>query len=336
MSNVARSFPQHLIDAYRKLWAREHFLGPLGASSRQQAYDYIQKELLSWLKNRGQKGQEIPVERRKHLSQREFFNSYYRTGTPVIFQGQAKHWECVKTWSPMWLAHHYGDDKVALIDAAPKNVAEIDYGLQYTTLADLIAEMDERPLEKYSRFNRLLYEHPELYAHFDVRWLKSFRTPLSSGQTFQVFIGGKNSRTHLHAAAEPNLFTQVYGQKHWVFYPPEYAVALRPPVKRNPYFHSIFDPDAPDYEAYPAMEYLDYYTCLLQPGDVLFNPASWWHHINNPTGSIGVGFRWFPPYNVWRMDWTQTLLTLFATNPPMWKILPNRDNFAHIFGAMKK
>lgn len=323
------------VERYRHLWAQEHFLGPIGQTQRQTAHDQLQQDILKTLQPL-KKGREIPVERRKDLSDEEFLKVYYRRGIPVIFQGKARHWRCVQDWSPTWLAETYGEDPVALIDAAPQNVEAIDYGVQYTTLAALVSEMDQDPLTKYSRFNRLLYDHPELYAHFDVGWLKGLRKPLSSGQTFQVFIGGKNSRTHLHAAAEPNLFTQVYGQKHWVLYPPEYDALLRPPVKRNPYFHSTFNPDAPDLTAYPAMAYVDYYTCLLEPGDVLFNPASWWHHINNPTGSIGVGFRWFPAGHVWKMDWTQTLLTLCATEPPLWRVMPNRDNFAKIFGYMKK
>lgn len=323
------------VSTYRKLWTQTHFLGPVGEAERVQHHEQLQAELLKLFEPQG-KAREIPVERRKNLSDREFLEVYYRRGVPVIFQGKATHWQCVQQWTPEWLAKHYGEDKVALIDAAPKDLEAIDYALQYTTLAELVAEMDDKPLEKYSRFNRLLYEHPELYAHFDVQWLKGLRRPLSSGQTFQVFIGGKHSHTHLHAAAEPNLFTQVYGQKHWVLYPPEYDALLRPPVKRNPYFHSAFNPDAPDPEAYPVMAYADYYTCLLEPGDVLFNPASWWHHINNPTGSIGVGFRWFPLGHVWKMDWTQTLLTLCATEPPLWHVFPNRDNFAKIFSAMKK
>lgn len=303
---------------YRQLWTQSHFLGPLGQKQREQKHMQLQSQLLAMFTPQGP-GREIPVERRKGLSEQEFLEVYYRRGVPVIFQGKAKHWRCVKEWSPKWLATRYGNDPVALIDAAPKDIDAIDYGLQYTTLADLVAEMDEKPLEKYSRFNRLLYEHPELYEHFDLQWLKGLRRPLSSGQTFQVFIGGKDSHTHLHAAAEPNLFTQVYGQKHWVLYPPEYDALLRPPVKRNPYFHSSFTPDQSDYSIYPAMAYADYYTCLLTPG-----------------GSIGVGFRWFPLGHVWKMDWTQALLTLCATEPPLWRVLPNRDNFAKIFSHMKK
>lgn len=324
-----------LVASYRKYWTQAHFLGPVGRAQREAKLQALQDQLLQAFKPLGP-GREIPIERRKNLSDREFLEVYYRQGIPVIFQGKAKHWQAVQDWSPEWLAQHYGEDPVALIDAAPQDIEAIDYGLKYTTLAELVKEMDNHPLEKYSRFNRLLYDHPELHSHFDIAWFKKLRSPLSSGQTFQVFIGGKNSHTHLHAAAEPNLFTQIYGQKHWVFYPPEYDALLRPPVYRNPYFHSAYNPDKPDYAAYPVMAHADYYTCLLEPGDVLFNPSSWWHHINNPTGSIGMGFRWFPLPHVWKMDWTQTLLTLCATEPPLWHVLPHRDNFAKIFSHMKK
>ena len=47
------------------------------------------------------------------------------------------------------------------------------------------------------------------------------RNKISSGKTFQVFIGGKGSKTTLHCATENNLFTQVFGEKHWYLYPPK-------------------------------------------------------------------------------------------------------------------
>mgnify|MGYP001283379441 CR=1 FL=1 len=82
------------------------------------------------------------------------------------------------------------------------------------------------------------------------------RSNFSSGKTFQVFIGGKGTRTSLHSASENNLFTQVYGRKHWYLYPPDYDIVFTPPITRSPYFHSQFDPDNPDYESFPNTKFI--------------------------------------------------------------------------------
>lgn len=275
------------------------------------------------------------VEKRKDLSLSEFKRIYLAQGIPVIFQGAAKHWPCVKKWSLEWLAQNYSQDEIHLIDAAPENIYEVHYEIEQKSLGQVLTDLKKDPIKNYSRFNRILYQHPELQADLDLPWLLQHRNAFASGKTFQVFIGGAGSKTHLHAAAEHNLFTQVYGKKAWVLYPPSYDGVLRPPVNRTPYFHSPFDPDAPDWNHFPEMQFLPRWECVLEPGDILFNPPSWWHHVNNPTDSIGVGFRWFST-QAFKLDWCQALLTLLAVNPPIWTATLNRDNFPRIFSSMQR
>jgi hypothetical protein len=322
---------------YDIIWFMEHVLGEntvdLLLPGRKND---LKKRILEYVTKRGNKAQSFEVERRKNLSIAEFKNTYLRLGIPVVMEGAADEWECVKKWDPEFLANKYGDDKVSLIDASPDDYNNVNYNLEMTTLKDVILSMDEGPIKKYSRFNSILHDHPELKKDFDKNWLKSMRNLISSGETFQVFIGGKGTKTHIHCASEHNLFTQVYGRKHWIIYPPIYDCVLTPQVTRTPYFHTAFDPDNPDYENYPAMEFLDRYECLLEPGDVLFNPPSYWHHVKNLSGSIGVAFRWFAPYDSFRLDFMQALLTILSVNPPFLVAAKYRTNFPKIFSYMSR
>ncbi|MBT9548277.1 MAG: cupin-like domain-containing protein [Candidatus Sericytochromatia bacterium] len=313
---------------YGRLWLLEHALGQKIQTWSAQQRKQLDTRILNQLKRTP--GRVLPIERRKNLSLAEYKRVYLGKGIPVVLQGAAKDWPAVGKWSPAFLSEHYGQDQIMLIDASPANLQNISRKPELTTLADVIASMDGDALKKYSRFNRILHEHPELQADLDLNWLLSRRNTLCSGRTFQVFIGGKGSKTHLHSASEHNLFVQVYGEKHWIIYPPGYDCVLTPPVTGTPYFHSEFNPEAPDFDAYPAMQYLDRYECTLQPGDILFNPPSWWHHVSNLTHSIGIGFRWFSA-DAFKLDVTQALLTLFATNPPIWTATRFRTDFARIF-----
>lgn len=323
------------LKAYNQLWEREHFLGQKLTSNRQKQNSKLKGSILSKLEKTG-KGKTYPVDRRKRLSLEEFQQIYLKKGIPVIMQGAANHWPCINKWTPDFIAEKYGDDPVSLIDAAPTNFDEVDYASIQTTLRDVILSMDEGEIKKYSRFNRLLDEHPELVQDIDMDFLKSRRNRFTQSYTFQVFIGGKGTKTQLHSAIGPNLFTQVYGKKHWSIYPPDYACVLEPPVTRAPYYFSSFEPDKPDYEQFPAMEFLDKYECTLEPGDVFFNPALFWHHVTNLSGTIGFGFRWFAPYQAMKLDKTQTLLTLFATNPPFWITKKYKSDFVKIFEYMNR
>ena len=276
------------------------------------------------------------IDRVTNISDHELKKNYIDKGIPVVMVGKAKEWDCVKKWSPDWLLENYCDDKVSIFNASIQEMTDVNYSVEETILKDVLNAMKEGDTSKYSRFNRLLYDHPGLIEDFDWKWLYNRRNTISSGKTFQVFIGGKGTRTTLHSASEHNLFTQVYGSKHWYLYPPENDVIFEPPVTRTPYFHSMFDPESPNLEVFPNAKYLQAWECKLEAGDVLFNPPSWWHQVTNLDDSIGVGFRWFNPADSFKMSFMQTLLTFTSTNPPIWMAAKNRTDFARIFKYMNK
>lgn len=276
------------------------------------------------------------IDRVTNISNHALQKNYIDKGIPVVMVGKAKEWACIKKWSLDWLLENYCDDKVSIFNASTQEMTDVNYSVEETTLKDVLNAMKEGDTSKYSRFNRLLYDHPELIKDFDWKWLYNRRNTISSGKTFQVFIGGKGTRTTLHSASEHNLFTQVNGSKHWYLYAPENDVIFEPPVTRTPYFHSMFDPESPNLKVFPNAKYLQAWECKLEAGDVLFNPASWWHQVTNLDDSIGVGFRWFSPADSFKMSFMQTLLTFTSANPPIWMATKNRTDFARIFKYMNK
>ncbi len=297
---------------------------------RQKALEGI----VSKMKNELPSGRIRQVDRKKDITNHEL-NGYIRKGIPVVLEGKAKDWECVKKWSLDWLYENFCDDKVALFDPLNSSSDEVNYEIVETTLKEVLDAIKSEDTSKYSRFNRLLYDHPELVEDFDWKWLYNMRNRISSGKTFQVFIGGKGTRTTLHCASEHNLFTQVYGKKHWFLFEPKCDVFLDPPITRSPYFFSRFDPEDPDFENFPATKYVTTYECMLNPGDVLFNPPNWWHQVTNMSHSIGVGFRWFNQKDSMRTSFVSTLLTILSTNPPIWTATKHRTDFTHIFNYMR-
>ena len=155
------------------------------------------------------------VDRIVDISEKDLKQNYINRGIPVVMEGRAKNWKCVKQWSLDWLSENYSKDEVAIFDPLNAKNDSIDYSVEKTTLKDVIESIKLGDTNKYSRFNRILYDHPELIDDFDWKWLYNMRNKISSGKTFQVFIGGKGSKTSLHCATENNLFTQVSGKKHW-------------------------------------------------------------------------------------------------------------------------
>ena len=274
------------------------------------------------------------VDRRKDLSKKQFKDQYLKKGIPVVMEGKANDWKCVKKWSIDWLYDNYCNDEVAIFNPLDSNTGKVNYNIEETTLKMVIEAMKIGDTTKYSRFNRLLYDHPELLDDFNWKWLYKMRNNISSGKTFQVFIGGKGTNTTLHCASEHNLFTQVYGEKLLFLYAPKSDILLDPPITRSPYFYSKFNPENPNLNEFPAAKYLCTWECILKPGDVLFNPPLWWHQVKNLSHSIGVGFRWFSPFDSFRGSFINTLMTILSTNPPIWTANKYRTDFARIFKYM--
>lgn len=282
------------------------------------------KNFLSMVKVLEAKGEGtfFEVERRTDLTIKEFKEYYVKNGIPVIFDGLAKDWESVKNWSPQYFKDLHGTDEVPLIDST-----DMTKGVEYMTLSELIDNIDKGNNKAYFRFYNLLVRHPEHVKDFDLEWLRKHSHSLKYFESFQVFIGGKNSYTGLHNSHIANLFIQVYGEKEWRLIPMSYLPFIDPPSTTNGIFRYAparnegvpFNVFEPNYEAYPYYKYIDGYKMTLKPGDVFYNPPFMWHTVKNPTDSIGVGFRWANAWHSFNSSRMYYILDLLAFRPNYFK-----------------
>jgi len=105
----------------------------------------------------------------------------------------------------------------------------------------------------------------------------------TTGAKPRVWIGNA-LRVATHYDVSTNLAAVVAGRRRFTLFPPEQVPNLYvgpldrtlagPPV-------SMVDPDEPDFERYPRFaEALKHAQVAdLGPGDALFIPAIWWHHV---------------------------------------------------------
>ena len=54
--------------------------------------------------------------------------------------------------------------------------------------------------------------------------------------------------------------------------------------------YAAVDPEAPDLDAFPAFRDVLVQDVVLGPGDALFIPVGWWHHVRALSASISLAF----------------------------------------------
>jgi hypothetical protein len=321
MSDFRRNIKTSQRIEYGIIQMIEQFLGIEKASKllekrRQRFY----KKLHATLKASGE-GKITPIERRKDLSLKEFKEHYVRKGIPVVLEGAAKDWDCVKKWSLEYFKDLHGDDEIVFVDSQKEG-----YPYETIKLREIIDNIRTGG-KKYYRFYPLLARHPEHIKDFDYKWLLDRKVKPALFDLFQVFMGGKDTITNIHNSNPPNLFVQVYGQKDWILYSHYYTMVIDPLPVRNAYRNAPykknnapFDPFNPDYETpYTLYKYIDGLSVSLQPGDVFWNPSFYWHAVKNVTDSIGVGYRWVAPFYAFKISPLYMFLDLFSRNPTLLK-----------------
>lgn len=259
-------------------------------------------------------------------NEQEITNDFIARSRPVIITGLASKWPCVTKWTPGYLRERYGEDPILITHDVARGAAPEGADAR---LKDIIDSLESGDSTKYARFSDLLHRHPELIQDIDWELLNRLKQRFSSrSPELQIFIGAKGTSTSLHAACSHNLFVQVHGSKHWYIASAYQDPALRPIVNRSPFFVSPVNPAARHDLADPVVQYVDHYDFELHPGEILFNPSSFWHQVTNLSGSIGFGFRWVS-LDAFRINMTQALMVLSSTNPPF--LFVNRKNSAKFF-----
>ncbi|QDZ08252.1 cupin-like domain-containing protein [Sphingomonas panacisoli] len=98
----------------------------------------------------------------------------------------------------------------------------------------------------------------------------------------RLWLGGA-VHTRTHNDRDDNLACVIAGRRRFVLFPPEQVSNLYVGPPDNPPPLSLVDPEAPDFARFPR--YRDAIAAarvaFLEPGDALFMPRYWWHHVTS-------------------------------------------------------
>jgi len=107
----------------------------------------------------------------------------------------------------------------------------------------------------------------------------------------RFWIGPARTVTPLHCDYDDNIFAQVWGRKRIFLAPPHHDAYLYVREANPMLFGSPFDPEAPDFERFPLARQAAPVEVIVEPGEMLYVPAGWYHQVRALTFSLSVN-RW--------------------------------------------
>jgi hypothetical protein len=222
-----------------------------------------------------------------------FTREYVEAGKPVILTGGLGGCRA-GSWTPDYLCSVIGHKRVKVAvsaDGSPFTFTTEGktFDSEEMTFADVIARMQASSETKYYIMQIPVREDlPELAP--------DIRVPAAIDATdlraLNFWLGGANNLTPVHFDYSNNLLAQVHGIKEITLFAPDQSDCMYPlPLGRHGHVSQVnlWQPDANSFPLFSTAAGLQF---TLEPGDVLFIPAFWWHAVKSRTMSISLNFWW--------------------------------------------
>lgn len=220
------------------------------------------------------------------------------SGQPAVLKGLVKNWELVRIGSQSdcaaigYLRASYNGKPVQYTYGEPAIKGRPFYTPDFTAL-NCVVRRDRLDEVLTQIESHLSDDQPPTYYVASLlvdSCLPGFRT--ANDITFPdaikdaaptIWIGNRTTAS-CHYDAPNNIACCAVGKRRFTLFPPEQIFNLYPgPLEPTPGGQaiSVVDFDSLDFEKYPRFRdaLAAGQTALLEPGDAIFVPSMWWHHV---------------------------------------------------------
>jgi hypothetical protein len=220
-----------------------------------------------------------------------FYDQYYFPNRAVTIRGLTSHWPACKVWSPDYLATRFGDVSVEISDGRnsdPRYEDHIEHLMTQCTVAELVRRCALGPSNDWYLVakNKALSNTGLAVLFEDIGNLDGIVDTRADGHV-SLWFGPAGTVTPLHHDACPILFAQVFGSKRLRLVSP-FELSR---VRNDRHCYSSWDPAGVIEDSGEALPPV--LEAVLSPGDALFIPLGFWHHVESLTTSISLSFTKF-------------------------------------------
>lgn len=232
------------------------------------------------------------------MSPQQFFEDIVPAQKPVIIRNFAEHWPLVKSsqQSPQdfvrYINQFYTGEKAAMVVAPPSAKKRFYYNEAMTDVNFIRGE------ERVDLFLGRLLElaNKEVYPAISMQGasIDNILPGLCRDNTSDFFSHeiiprlwiGNEGIVNTHYDSSDNLACVVAGKRRFVLFPPDQTANLYPgSLNFTPAGAptSLVDINEPDEKSYPLFKHAlaQAYSAELLPGDAIFIPMLWWHHVES-------------------------------------------------------
>ncbi len=231
------------------------------------------------------------IVRRHKLSRADFLKDHYSANRPVVITGMMDDWPAMQ-WTPQLIADRFADRSVQVQtnrNANPRYESEAGRHQEKMRFGDFM----ERVLQggECNDVYMTANNGSENILALRELWDGIVQVPeyLNSGNADNrgfFWIGPAGTVTPTHHDLTNNFMAQIMGRKR------VHLVDGLQAARMYNYLHVYSDVDLEniDYDRFPLMREVDVLRYDLMPGELLFIPVGWWHHVRALDISMTVTF----------------------------------------------
>jgi ribosomal protein L16 Arg81 hydroxylase len=243
--------------------------------------------------------QKFSIDRFSNLDLSVFKQHYLTEKKPVIITDSVK-WEAINKWTPSYFENLYSSKKVALTVFNPNiNMPGDEIKVLMPEAIKIIYSNLDKNKKHYLMQRSLHQEFPELVGDIDY----PIYADKNNKHTVNFWFGEAGTNTKPHYDYSHNFLAQIMGVKRVRLFAPSdsrtmYPYSIDHTVVMDGVHHPavqasrVADIDCLDKSNFQEFNNNTLFEGNLNPGDILFIPAGWWHEVKSLDVAMSVNFWW--------------------------------------------